>query len=101
LKDASGTQSGGGIVAYHILIEGKVQGVFFRATMKRIAGQHGVVGWVRNRSDGRVESFVQGRPQEVQKVIEWARTGPPGSTVTDFSVSKVAVQPYDTFAIVY
>jgi acylphosphatase len=69
-------------VRAHLFVRGKVQGVFFRRSMKEVATQYGVVGWVRNRSDGRtVEAVLEGPRDAVEKVIEWAKVGPPGARV--------------------
>jgi acylphosphatase len=69
-------------VRAHLFVRGKVQGVFFRRSMKEVATQYGVVGWVRNRSDGRtVEAVLEGSRDAVEKVIEWAKVGPPGARV--------------------
>jgi len=54
---------------------GHVQGVFFRESMCRKARQLGITGWVRNCRDGSVEAMVQGAPEAVSAMIEWARTG--------------------------
>ncbi|AFA40180.1 Acylphosphatase [Pyrobaculum oguniense TE7] len=71
----------------HLFIRGKVQGVFFRQSMKEVATRNGVRGWVRNRSDGRtVEAVLEGPRDAVLKVIEWARAGPPGARVEDVEV---------------
>ncbi|ABP49913.1 MULTISPECIES: acylphosphatase [Pyrobaculum] len=71
----------------HLFIRGKVQGVFFRQSMKEVATRNGVRGWVRNRSDGRtVEAVLEGPRDAVLKVIEWARVGPPGARVEDVEV---------------
>ncbi|MEM2025613.1 MAG: acylphosphatase [Desulfurococcaceae archaeon] len=70
-----------------MFIRGKVQGVFFRQSMKEVATRNGVCGWVRNRSDGRtVEAVLEGPRDAVLKVIEWARVGPPGARVEDVEV---------------
>ena len=58
-------------------IEGRVQGVWFRESMCREAERLGVAGWVRNRPDGSVEAVVQGPTKAVDRLVEWARTGPP------------------------
>ena len=58
-------------------IEGRVQGVWFRESMCREAERLGVAGWVRNRPDGSVEAVVQGPTEAVDRLVEWARTGPP------------------------
>jgi acylphosphatase len=69
-------------VRAHLFVRGKVQGVFFRRTMKDVATYYGVAGWVRNRSDGRtVEAVLEGSRDAVEKVIEWAKVGPPGARV--------------------
>ena len=59
-----------------ILIYGRVQGVFFRESMCREAQSLNVTGWVRNCIDGSVEAMLQGEPEAVDKMIEWARQGP-------------------------
>jgi acylphosphatase len=69
-------------------VEGRVQGVSFRAAMQRQARRCGAVGWVRNRADGSVEFFVQGEPNAVREVLDWARRGPPGASVDAFNLSE-------------
>jgi len=70
------------LVRAHIFVRGRVQGVFFRRAMKDVATYYGVRGWVRNRSDGRtVEAVLEGLRDAVEKVIEWAKVGPPGARV--------------------
>jgi len=61
----------------HIYVRGRVQGVFFRATMRDVAEELGVSGWVRNLPDGRVEAVAEGPCEAVKKLIEWAHRGPP------------------------
>lgn len=74
------------MVRAHLYISGHVQGVFFRSTMKEVADEHGVKGWVRNLPDGRVEAVLEGPEDEVNKVIEWAWRGPPLAEVEDVKV---------------
>lgn len=67
----------------HLLVTGKVQGVFFRQTMKVRAVENGVSGWVRNLEDGRVEAVLEGDGPGVEAVTRWARAGPANSRVED------------------
>lgn len=68
-------------VTYKVAISGLVQGVSFRASMQDAALSFGVQGWVRNRDDGAVEALVQGEESSVNKLLDWARVGPPGARV--------------------
>lgn len=70
----------------HGLIRGRVQGVFFRASMRDKAGELDVTGWVRNRADGRVEFVAEGNADAVQQLVEWAAVGPPHAHVTDVEI---------------
>lgn len=65
----------------HLEITGRVQGVWFRESMRREAERLGVTGWVRNRPDGSVEAVAQGAPEAVDALVEWARSGPPQARV--------------------
>jgi acylphosphatase len=65
----------------HLRIHGRVQGVWFRESMRREAERLGVTGWVRNAPDGSVEAVVQGPDTAVDALIAWARIGPPQARV--------------------
>ncbi|MFT4228702.1 MAG: acylphosphatase [Microbacterium sp.] len=65
----------------HVIVSGDVQGVGYRYTMRLIADEAGVSGWVRNRRDGTVEAEVEGTPEQVDEVLAWMAGGPPGSRV--------------------
>lgn len=77
--------------ATRLRIAGRVQGVGFRDAMLRVATTAGVTGWVRNRRDGSVEALVQGDSAGIDKVIAWARRGPPGARVEAFDVDTRSV----------
>ena len=77
-------------VTFHLRISGRVQGVGYRDALRTEAQSNGITGWVRNRRDGTVEAIVQGRPEAVEKVLAWARRGPPAARVT--AVSAPAAQ---------
>jgi acylphosphatase len=76
------------VVRYRVLISGRVQGVFFRDTARRLAEESGVAGWVRNLPDGRVEAVFEGPDEEVRKLVEWAHSGPPWAVVDDVAVQS-------------
>ena len=84
------------MVARHLQIRGRVQGVGFRYSMQREATRLGVNGWVRNRRDGSVEALAQGREEAVAALTAWARRGPPGACVDELRISDAA--PEETCA---
>lgn len=71
----------------HVLFFGRVQGVFFRDHTRRRAAELGVLGWVRNLSDGSVEAVMEGPRDRLESLIEWCRTGPPQAHVTQVNAS--------------
>lgn len=75
------------MVTKHLRVTGRVQGVGYRNYMEYKARQFNLKGWVRNRSDGSVESVIQGRAEDVEALIERARRGPPKAAVNDVEVS--------------
>ena len=64
-----------------MIVQGHVQGVFFRETTRRRAGTAGVAGWVRNLPDGRVEAVFEGERVAVDALVAYVREGPRGSRV--------------------
>ena len=62
-------------------MSGRVQGVFFRDTVRNAAVREGVAGWVRNASDGTVEAVLEGDAAAVERVIALSREGPPAAEV--------------------
>lgn len=73
-----------------VIVAGKVQGVFFRQTMKVEARKAGVSGWVRNLDDGGVEALLDGDAAAVGRVVEWCRAGPAGARVSGVEVADEA-----------
>ncbi|MGQ9477862.1 MAG: acylphosphatase [Candidatus Bipolaricaulia bacterium] len=65
----------------HLLISGRVQGVFYRAHTRDEARLLGLKGWVRNLPDGRVEAVVEGEEEKIKRLIDWCHQGPPGAVV--------------------
>lgn len=73
---------------HSIRIQGRVQGVGYRAAAVRQAHLVGVRGWVRNVEDGSVEAIVQGSPDQVDLMLEWMRRGPPAARVTSLDSQR-------------
>ena len=71
-----------------VVIHGRVQGVFFRDTMRRQAASRGVAGWVRNRPDGAVEAVFEGEPDAVEAMVAFSREGPRGARVDRVDVTE-------------
>ncbi len=70
----------------HVYISGRVQGVFFRSTIRDHANRLGVEGWVRNTRDGRVEAVFEGDREKVEELLNFCHRGPPGASITDVGV---------------
>jgi acylphosphatase len=80
-----------------LVIEGRVQGVWFRESMRREAERLGVTGWVRNRADGSVEAVAHGNGEAVDALVAWARRGPPQARVTHVAIEAETEGHYATF----
>ena len=70
----------------HLLISGRVQGVWYRGSTKQQADDLGLTGWVRNCPSGQVEVVVEGADAAIDKLISWCRTGPSMARVTDVRI---------------
>ncbi len=71
----------------HVLVNGRVQGVFFRAATKREADSLGVKGWVRNTPEGEVEAVFEGEEDVVKMIVDFCKHGPPRARVTKVDVT--------------
>ena len=87
------------MIRSHVLISGRVQGVCFRDSCRRLALQHGVNGWVRNLPDGRVEAVLEGPPDGVHRLVDWAHRGPAAATVTGVEVREERPEGLGDFVI--
>lgn len=65
----------------HLIVRGRVTGVFFRASTQREARRLGLTGWVRNRNDGSVELVAEGDEDAVKEIISWSNHGPSAARV--------------------
>ena len=86
----------------HVLISGRVQGVWFRASTKQKAEQLGIKGWVRNTSDGCVEAVFEGQEELVREIVEWCYHGPPMAKVSNVEVkTQESKDSFDRFSVKY
>jgi acylphosphatase len=76
------------VIRRRVVAHGLVQGVFFRDTVRRLAEQRGVAGWVGNRWDGTVEAVFEGDPVAVESLVEFMHDGPRGAVVERVEVSE-------------
>lgn len=84
----------------HLLINGKVQGVFFRASAKEAADTIGVTGWVKNTADGEVEVLATGNEDQLGAFVEWCRQGPSRSIVSTIVIEDVEEKWFGDFKVV-
>lgn len=83
----------------HVLVSGRVQGVWFRDSTRQTAIRLGVRGWVRNLADGRVEATFQGDAERVAEAIEWCRHGPPMACVEALAFDEAEPTEIDDFTV--
>ncbi len=82
-----------------VVVHGHVQGVFFRDSARRLAGRHGVAGWIRNNPDGTVEAVLEGEEEAVERLVEFCRTGPRGAAVDRIEVKEEEPEGLAAFAV--
>lgn len=82
-----------------IRVTGVVQGVFFRVSTRDAATKLGIVGSVRNESDGSVFIEAQGDEHKVEKFVDWCRKGPPRASVARVQVEEVPLQTFSCFEV--
>lgn len=86
-------------ICVRVKIAGLVHGVFFRASLAKVATNEGITGWVKNVPDGSVEAVLEGDEDAVMKVVDWAHKGPPRSRVDWVETERQAVQNLRGFRI--
>lgn len=82
-----------------ILVKGKVQGVYFRATAKSVADKMGIRGAVKNTPDGHVWIAAEGPEDVMEEFIDWCRYGPSGANVSHLEITEGPLQHYPDFDI--
>ena len=83
----------------HLLIKGKVQGVFYRATAKEVADEIGLTGWVKNTKAGDVEAIISGTQDQVDRYTKWCWKGPRMAQVTEVIVTPSPETGFKEFSI--
>ena len=84
----------------HVLVSGFVQGIGYRQFVKTKAQDLNLVGWVRNLPDGKVEAVLQGRTEDVEKMILLCRKGPFLAEVKEIKTEEIEDQKFNSFEIV-
>ena len=85
-----------------IFVTGKVQGVFFRQTLKVMAKKNDIFGWVKNLKDGRVESILEGDEEKINKLVEWAHGGPASARVENVEIrNEKFIAEFSKFDVLY
>jgi len=86
----------------HLVITGRVQGVWFRANTQKKAKALDLTGWVKNLSDGRVEAVFEGEKENVNQIIGWCKKGPSFARVDDIQIQwETPTGDFSTFTITY
>ncbi|HZI02300.1 MAG TPA: acylphosphatase [Flavisolibacter sp.] len=83
----------------HILIKGKVQGVFYRVTAKDAGTALGIKGWIKNTADGHVEACISGKEEAIESFINWCWKGPKDAEVIDIEIKESDYQSFSHFEI--
>jgi len=86
----------------HIFVSGRVQGVFFRDSTRRIAEELGIFGWVKNLNNSKVEAVLEGEKEIIEKLIEWAKRGPTFARVDEIKIEwEEYKKEFENFEIRY
>jgi len=89
------------VPAQRFIVNGRVQGVFFRARTQELARKLGLFGWVRNCEDGTVEIHAEGNSDALKELESWCHRGPPGAAVESVEVEEVPEEHCKTFEVVH
>ena len=82
-----------------VVVHGRVQEVFFRDSLRRLAEREGVSGWARNTSEGTLEAVFEGEPDDVERLVSFAKIGPPDAIVEAVDVSQEEPEGLTGFSI--
>ncbi len=87
MTEAGSTPSDDDVVRRHLIVSGRVQGVFYRETLRRMAVERGIAGYARNTRDG-LEAVLEGPRPVVDELVKWCRKGPPHAVVIHVQVEE-------------
>lgn len=89
-------------IRVHLIVSGKVQGVWFRESTRLKAVELAVKGWVKNRPDGTVEIVAEGMEPNINNFVEWCHEGPPRAVVSSVTLTNQEFRDeFDSFNIVF
>ncbi len=83
----------------HLLIKGKVQGVFYRASAKEVADGLGITGWIKNTANGDVEAMATGNAEQVRLFVAWCEQGPRKAVVEEVISTAQEEIVFDVFSV--
>ena len=83
--------------AVHLIIKGRVQGVFYRASTKKEANKLGIKGWIRNLPTGEVEGFFEGEKKALDEIINFCKIGPSSAEVEEIKIEEQTPLNYKKF----
>ena len=84
---------------FSIVISGKVQGVFYRQSVKEVADKQGITGYVKNTADGDVFIVATGTREQLDQLVAWCHEGPSRARVEQVKVEEIAGQSFGSFSI--
>lgn len=85
----------------HLIIQGKVQGVFYRVSAKKQADIIGVTGWVKNTKERHVEILAQGTEEQIKRFVEWCKQGPSRAQVEKVITAPAEEKQFKEFKILH
>lgn len=83
----------------HIIVKGKVQRVFFRASAQEAAEEYGVKGWVRNTEEGDVELMATGTEEALKRFVDWCHKGPRRAEVNEVITERKEEESFTSFKV--
>lgn len=83
----------------HLIIKGRVQGVFYRASAKHLAREIGVTGWIKNTDEGDVEIVAAGTEEQLRRLVEWCKVGPTQAKVKEVIIDHLEEESFKDFEI--